>query len=162
MGTDKALLTYHGLPQVHHLSRMLQESAPPTSISVRRGQLGDSAFRGLELLCDPFEGIGPMTGLLAAFALDPRSAWLVVAVDLPWIERATLDRLLAACDPAVFATCYRIPGTDLPEPVCAIYEPRILPHLERAEKRLRYSLMPLRDPDSPCGAGTRTRTVGGQ
>ena len=103
------------------------------------------AFKGLRLLRDPVEGIGPLAGLLAAFAMDPGSAWLAVAVDLPWIGRATLDRLIAARDPGMFATCYRIPDTDLPEPVCALYEPKILPVLQRAREQKRYSLMLLRD-----------------
>jgi molybdopterin-guanine dinucleotide biosynthesis protein A len=64
---------------------------------------------------------------------------------MPWIVRATLDRLLAAREPKLFATCYRIPGEDLPDPVCAIYEPKIVPVLERARERRRYSLMLLRD-----------------
>jgi molybdopterin-guanine dinucleotide biosynthesis protein A len=145
MGTDKALLCYHGMPQIRYLAPMLEAAAPPTSVSVRQSQASDPAFEGLHLLPDPVEGIGPLAGLLAAFAFDPHSAWLVVAVDMPWIVRATLDRLLAAREPKLFATCYRIPGEDLPDPVCAIYEPKIVPVLERARERRRYSLMLLRD-----------------
>jgi molybdopterin-guanine dinucleotide biosynthesis protein A len=62
------------------------------------------------------------------------------------------------------ATAYRIPGADRPDPVCAIYEPRILASLERARDERRYSLMLLRDlptllpePEDPrelCGANT--------
>jgi molybdopterin-guanine dinucleotide biosynthesis protein A len=37
------------------------------------------------------------------------------------------------------------PKTGLPEPVLAIYEPSILPTLERARLTGRYSLMLLRD-----------------
>jgi molybdopterin-guanine dinucleotide biosynthesis protein A len=145
MGIDKALLRYHGEPQVRRLAAMMEEVAGPAYVSVRRSQLGEPALQGLRLLCDPVENIGPLAGLLAAFAHEPACAWLVVAVDLPWISRATLERLLAARDPACFATAYRIPSTGLPEPVCAIYEPKIIPVLERARDRRRYSLMLLRD-----------------
>lgn len=51
-----------------------------------------------------------------------------------------------------------------PDPVCAIYEPRILPSLERARDERRYNHMRLRDlptlllePEDPrelCGANT--------
>jgi molybdopterin-guanine dinucleotide biosynthesis protein A len=124
---------------------MMEGVASPVYVSVRRSQLEDPGFQGLRLLCDQAEDIGPLAGLLAAFAHEPESAWLVTAVDLPWISAGTLQRLLDARDPACFATAYRIPQTDRPEPVCAIYEPAILPVLERARDRRRYSLMLLKD-----------------
>lgn len=145
MGIDKALLSYHGEPQVRRLAAMMERAAGPVYVSVRRSQLGAPGFQGLRLLCDQAENIGPLAGLLAAFTHEPGCAWLVAAVDLPWISAATLERLLKARDPVCFATAYRIPETDLPEPVCAIYEPAILPALERARRLRRYSLMLLRD-----------------
>jgi len=145
MGTDKALLVYHGMPQVHHLVKLLKSVASPTFVSVRPSQVVERGFCGLSLLPDLAEGIGPLAGLLAAFGHDPNRAWLVVAVDLPWVERGTFERLLAARDPALFATCYRIPSTDLLEPVCAIYEPKIYSVLQEAQRKKRYSLMLLRD-----------------
>jgi molybdopterin-guanine dinucleotide biosynthesis protein A len=145
MGIDKALISYHGEPQVRRLAAMMESVAGPAYVSVRRGQLDDPVFQGLRLLCDQVENIGPLAGILAAFTQEPGCAWLVAAVDLPWISAGTLQRLLRARDPACFATAYRIPHTDRPEPVCAIYEPAILPALERARDRRRYSLMLLRD-----------------
>ena len=145
MGIDKALISYHGEPQVRRLAAMMESVAGPAYVSVRRSQLNDPAFQGLRMLCDQVEDIGPLAGLLAAFAQEPGCAWLAAAVDLPWISAGTLRRLLDARDPACFATAYRIPHTDRPEPVCAIYEPAILPALERARDKKRYSLMLLRD-----------------
>jgi molybdenum cofactor guanylyltransferase len=145
MGIDKALISYHGEPQVRRLAAMMESVAGPAYVSVRRGQLDDPVFQGLRLLCDQEENIGPLAGILAAFTQEPGCAWLVAAVDLPWISAGTLQRLLRARDPACFATAYRIPHTDRPEPVCAIYEPALLPALERARDRGRYSLMLLRD-----------------
>jgi molybdopterin-guanine dinucleotide biosynthesis protein A len=145
MGIDKALISYHGEPQVRRLAAMMEGVAGPAYVSVRKAQLGEPGFQGLRLLCDPVEDIGPLAGLLAAFAHEPGSAWLAAAVDLPWITISTLERLLRARDPASFATAYRIPRTDLPDPVCAIYEPAILPLIEGARRSGRYSLMLLRD-----------------
>jgi molybdopterin-guanine dinucleotide biosynthesis protein A len=145
MGMDKALLSYHGEPQVRRLAAMMEMVAGPVYVSVRRSQVEEPGFQGLRLLSDQVENIGPLAGLLAAFAREQDCAWLVAAVDLPWISAATLERLLKARDPACFATAYRIPRTDLPEPVCAIYEPAIVPVLEHARETERYSLMLLRD-----------------
>jgi molybdopterin-guanine dinucleotide biosynthesis protein A len=145
MGIDKALINYHGEPQVRRLAGMMENAAGPVYVSVRKGQLSEPGFKELRMLCDQEEGIGPLAGVLAAFAHEPGCAWLVTAVDLPWITMATLEKLLRARDPLCFATAYRIPHTDLPEPVCAIYEPAILPVLESARVKKRYSLMLLRD-----------------
>jgi molybdopterin-guanine dinucleotide biosynthesis protein A len=145
MGIDKALLSYHGEPQVRRLAAMMEGVAGPVYVSVRRSQLSKPGFQGLRLLCDQREDMGPLAGLLAAFAHEPGCAWLVAAVDLPWITTATFERLLHARDPGCLATAYRIPRTDLPDPVCAIYEPAILAALEAARAQKRYSLMLLRD-----------------
>jgi len=89
--------------------------------------------------------VGPLEGLLSAFREAPECAWLAVAVDMPNLTEATLRHLLANRDPSRFATAFRNPETDRPEPVCAIYEPRILPVLKEAKEKKRYSLMLLRD-----------------
>jgi molybdopterin-guanine dinucleotide biosynthesis protein A len=145
MGREKALLIYDGEPQVRRLARMLERLAPPAYVSVRRSQGDAPAYAGLRLLHDEDEGIGPMAGLLSAFREDTRSAWLVVAVDMPFLSEDTLRRLLDLRDPGAFATAYRNPEIGQPEPVCAIYEPRILPVLLGAKARGRYTLKLLRD-----------------
>jgi molybdopterin-guanine dinucleotide biosynthesis protein A len=124
---------------------MLDHVAPPASVSVRSRQAADAAFTGLRLLPDLQEGIGPLAGLLAAFREDPSCAWLVVAVDMPFLTEETLRCLVACRDPAAFATAFRNPEIDQPEPVCTIYEPRILPVLQAASAAGRYTLKLLRD-----------------
>jgi molybdopterin-guanine dinucleotide biosynthesis protein A len=145
MGADKALLSYGNGPQVKRVAGMLEQLCPPVSISVRHDQLGKPVFAGMRLLPDREEGVGPLEGILSAFREAPDHAWLVVAVDMPYLSEATIRHLLESRDASVFATAYRNPQTDRPEPVCAIYEPRILPVLEAAKAEKRYSLMLLRD-----------------
>ncbi len=145
MGIDKALLTYDGVPQLSRVAGLLSEVAPPVFVSVRAGQEAGPHLGGFRLLPDREHGIGPLEGLLAAFREASDCAWLAVAVDMPFLSAETLVRLVEARDPSVFATAYRNPDTNRPEPVCAIYEPSILPVLVRAKKERRYSLMLLRD-----------------
>jgi molybdopterin-guanine dinucleotide biosynthesis protein A len=145
MGADKALLDLWGVPQVRRLASLLEQVSPPAYVSVRESQIHGTGFEGLRCLPDRIDGIGPMAGLLAAFALDPASAWLVVAVDLPWLTAATVEELLAARDHRMCATAFRIGGTNQPEPVCAIYEPKIFPLLAARVRERRYSLGLLRD-----------------
>ncbi len=52
----------------------------------------------------------------------PRPGWCV-ACDLPFLDAATLDQLIAERDPARHATAFRSVHDGLPEPLCAIYEP---------------------------------------
>ncbi len=145
MGADKALLAWDGEPQVRRVAHVLELAAPPVYVSVRRGQAARRAFKGLHLLPDQDEGVGPLEGLLSAFAEASECAWLAVAVDMPFLSEATLRYLIDHRDPAACATAFRNPETGRPEPVCAIYEPRILPLLREAKAKGRYSLMLLRD-----------------
>ena len=145
MGADKALLSFGNGPQVQRVSGILERLCPPVFISVRRGQGDQPVLAGMRLLPDKEEGVGPLEGLLSAFREAPECAWLAVAVDMPYLAEGTIQRLLANRDASRFATAFRNPETNRPEPVCAIYEPRILPVLKEAKDKGRYSLMLLRD-----------------
>jgi len=125
MGRDKALLTYrHPRPQAVVTYELLQEFCARVYLSVRPGQRdSDGPLASLRQLADRFEEIGPMAGILTALSEHPDSPWLVVACDLPFLNRATLQRLIAARDPQKLATAFRSAHDGLPEPLCAIYEP---------------------------------------
>ena len=85
-------------------------------------QAAHPSFTGLETLTDAALVAGPAAGLVAAFRLALDAAWLVVAVDMPLLEAAALETLVANRDPRAIATGYRHPdGT--PEPLCTIWEP---------------------------------------
>ena len=145
MGTDKALLRFLGEPQVHRMAGLLERVAPPAYVSVRSAQAVSEAFRGLRLLEDREAEMGPVEGVLSAFREAPECAWLVVAVDMPLLGEGTLRRLIELRDPELYATAYRICEIDAPEPLCTIYEPRIIPVLEGRKAEGRRSLMVLRD-----------------
>ncbi len=145
MGVDKALLSYHGEPEVMRLSRLLARLTAEVCISARRGQLPEEALGGCRLLPDADENVGPLEGLLSAFSYCPWSAWLAAAVDMPNVTERTFSRLLSLRDRGVCATAYRNPSNGLPEPVLAVYEPSILPFLREAKEKRSYSLMLLKD-----------------
>jgi len=66
---------------------------------------------------------GPAGGIVAAQRAHPGAAWLVVACDLPLLDAATLQHLIARRGPARTATAFRSSRDGLPEPLCAIWEP---------------------------------------
>lgn len=131
MGQDKALLRYHDEPQALWTWRLLGEFCREVWIGCRPDQdLGPA--NDLPRIHDRRADGGPMEGIAAAFATDPESAWLVVACDLPRLTPDVLRELLAERDSGKLATVFRSAHDDLPEPLCALYEPALFPLLEEA------------------------------
>ncbi len=54
----------------------------------------------------------------------------MLACDLPFLDAATLQQLIAARDPGRLATAFRSSHDGKPEPLCAIYEPASLSAIE--------------------------------
>lgn len=123
MQHDKALIDYHGEPQLLWTWRLLAALLPRVFVSVRAEQRDEPLRRGLPQIVDSFADAGPAAGILSAQALYPEVAWLVVAVDLPRLDAATLQHLLAMRDPAREATAFISHHDGLPEPLCALWEP---------------------------------------
>jgi molybdopterin-guanine dinucleotide biosynthesis protein A len=125
MGRDKATLPYgDGTPQLERAVALLGRHAARVYVSVRRDQAADPLRARFAQIQDIHENIGPIAGLLAAQAQHPQSAWLVLACDLPLLDDASLAHLVSRRDAARTATAYRSSHDGLPEPLCAIYEPR--------------------------------------
>jgi len=124
MGRDKAALSYRGVSQLERAMMLLTPLLTHVYVSVRAEQRTDPLRGRFPQIVDAREDIGPIAGLLAAQARHPDVAWLVLACDLPLLDAATLAHLLRERAPARIATAYRSSHDGLPEPLCAIYEPR--------------------------------------
>ncbi len=120
MHADKALLDYHGRPQLEWTYGLLSALCRETYVSVRRGQ-HDPVRDALPRIEDLVDDIGPAAGLLSAHEQAP-GAWLVVACDLPFLGESVLRHLAAHRDRDAVATAYRSAHDGLPEPLCAIWE----------------------------------------
>lgn len=124
MSADKAALQYHGQPQVRQAWELLEPLCGRVFVSTRAEQSEDPAFRGLAQVHDAFLDMGPVGGILSAMRAHPEAAWLVLACDLPLMDAATLERLVERRNPFKLATAYQAPRGGMPEPLCAIYEPK--------------------------------------
>lgn len=124
MQRDKAALVYHGRPQLDCAFDLVSQVCAATFVSVRPDQREDAARSQFPQIIDRQPGIGPIAGISAALLTHPKAAWLVVACDLPFLTEATLRHLIARRDPERIATAYRSAHDNLPEPLCAIWEPR--------------------------------------
>jgi molybdenum cofactor guanylyltransferase len=129
MGRDKAALDWQGVTLLERAVRVLAELLPEVHVAVAADQVAEPLRRRFRLLVDPLPEAGPAAALLAAHRHEPASAWLVLACDLPRVDVPLLRQLLLARDPDVGATAFRVPGRDVAEPLCALYEPATLARL---------------------------------
>jgi molybdopterin-guanine dinucleotide biosynthesis protein A len=81
-------------------------------------------------LADAPDLAGPLAGLLAAHRWSPRTAWIVVACDHPWVSPAEIQELIDQRSPGRWAVLARQPD-DGPCPTLGLYEPQALAFLER-------------------------------
>ena len=129
MQEDKSRIGYHGMPQWQYLVNLLQPFLPEVYISCRKEQTGDFAYP--HLVPDSVPYGGPSAGLLSAHLLQPRTAWLVLACDLPLLSRQSLALLIRSRNSGKAATTFASPVNGLPEPLIAIWEPASLAALQQ-------------------------------
>jgi molybdopterin-guanine dinucleotide biosynthesis protein A len=122
MGADKAAIEYHGEPEVVRTYKLLRELCSLVYVSVRHHQLDDPLYAEVEKIADDLPGNGPAIGLLSAMHSHPDAAWLIVACDMPLLDRAALERLIEERDADRAATAFMASDGGV-EPLCAIYEP---------------------------------------
>jgi molybdopterin-guanine dinucleotide biosynthesis protein A len=123
MGADKAALNYHGEAEVARLYKLLDSHCELVFLSTRREQGDQPVFLSYPQIFDAFPFAGPMNGILSAMQAAPLAAWLVVACDLPRLTAKTIAHLIVNRNPDKLATAFIGARDDLPEPLCAIYEP---------------------------------------
>ena len=122
MGNDKGVIHWHGKEQRYYMADMLTTFCDEVFISCRTEQQSEIAPE-YKTLADNHEGAGPAIGILSAFKATPSAAWLVVACDLPLLDKNTIDFLISNRDISCIATTFKSPFDGLPEPLIAIWEP---------------------------------------
>ncbi|HWW20524.1 MAG TPA: NTP transferase domain-containing protein [Steroidobacteraceae bacterium] len=123
MQRDKAGLEYAGRPQLARAMDLLQPLVARAFVSVRADQRDERTRAGYDSIADIHAELGPLGGIHAALTTHPAHAWLVLACDLPFLDAATLQHLIAHRARARLVTAYRSSSDGLPEPLCAIFEP---------------------------------------
>jgi molybdopterin-guanine dinucleotide biosynthesis protein A len=137
MGRDKARVEWRGELLAARVARALAECVERVRIVLRPDAESPLA---LERIDDRRPERAPIVGLEAALAACEASAVLVAACDLPEIEPRLVLALLALCPaeggPDAIVPC----GPKGPEPLLAIYRPRVLPALTQRIERGDLSL----------------------
>jgi molybdopterin-guanine dinucleotide biosynthesis protein A len=102
MGFDKGAINWHGKEQRYYMADMLKTVCNDVFISCRTLQQDiDPQYK---TIIDTFTGLGPYGAILSAFREKPDCAWLVIACDLPLMDKNTLDYLIANRDVSAIAT----------------------------------------------------------
>jgi molybdopterin-guanine dinucleotide biosynthesis protein A len=127
MGRDKSSINWHGKEQQYYLADLLEPFCAAVFISRREEQIETN--HNYKILVDSYTGIGPYGAILSAFTFQPDIAWLVVACDLPLIDKNILSYLLENRDTSKMATTFQSPFDGLPEPLITIWEPKSYPVL---------------------------------
>lgn len=128
MGTPKDALQWHGKEQRYFAADLLKPFCDEVFISCRQDQLTDFDTN-YQALTDTFLHMGPFGGILSALRAQRDKAWLVVACDLPLLDKDSLQFLIESRDPEKAATTYESPFDGLPEPLITIWEPKSYPLL---------------------------------
>jgi molybdenum cofactor guanylyltransferase len=123
MGKDKAFLTYKETPQYQQCLNLLSPICDSVFLSCRKDQ--ESEFeKAPPKVIDQVLNSGPLGGILSAQMLHPEAAWLVIACDLPFLTPKTLLHLKTNRHAYKMASAFKSSSNGLPEPLCAIYEPK--------------------------------------
>lgn len=127
MGHDKTHITYHGKPQFAHLYDLCRSMGMSPFLSCRAEQATYFQDQGFQVITDRITHMGPSGGIASAFMQDPNAAWLVLACDVPFIDKETLNELVAQRSTYHTATAFKSPFDQFPEPLIAIWEPKAFP-----------------------------------
>jgi molybdopterin-guanine dinucleotide biosynthesis protein A len=139
MGRDKAALIWDGRPLAERVASALGDCVERVRFVVRPG---GSAPAGLERIEDAHETRAPLVGLCAALRACEAPAVLVTACDMPLLSRELLLGLLALVPTQGGSDVVAPLGPNGPEPLLAVYRPRLVPEIER---RIAADQLSLRD-----------------
>lgn len=136
MGRDKAFLTIDGQTLIARQAALLRGLGASELIISGRPDV-DYGISDARIVYDPVKDAGPLAGLVAVLSAA-RHAWvLVVAVDLPKLDAAFLNRLLALGGGRTGVVPHGPRGH---EPLAALYPRALLPEAEAALQRGDYAL----------------------
>jgi molybdopterin-guanine dinucleotide biosynthesis protein A len=116
MGTEKALLKLDGETLLARALALARDVAPDVRIVGSKSKFGQFA----PVVEDIYPDQGPLAGIHAALNVTPSQLNLVLAVDLPFLEKKFLEYLVAeAHSTRAVVTVPRASGGY--QPLCAVY-----------------------------------------
>ncbi|HLT75696.1 MAG TPA: molybdenum cofactor guanylyltransferase [Ohtaekwangia sp.] len=127
MGMNKGQVVFHSRPQQEFLFDLLGDFCDLTYISCKTG---NDISPNLNPLPDQFDLNTPLNGILTAFEKNNNVAWLTIPVDMPLIDKASINFLLTNRDKSKLATCFYDSDGNDPEPLFCLWESSAYPALQ--------------------------------
>lgn len=141
MGTDKSFVPILGTPMIEHVISSTFGLGSETIIITNRPN--HYTYLGHPVFEDRIQGKGPLGGLYTALSRSSNCAVLIVACDMPWLNRPLLEYMISIKDQAD-AVIPKWQG--YPEPLHAVYSKECLPAVQdsiRANKLRMISFLPM-------------------
>ena len=128
MGSDKALLSYHGVALAAWVAAQVKKAAG--SVSLVGG--GEKYIHlGYPVLSEAYAGSGPLSGIEAALRQGGAEWSLVVACDMAGVKAEWLRELMDAAKRTGSRALYACSSDGRQEPLCAVYHEDCLPEVQR-------------------------------
>jgi molybdopterin-guanine dinucleotide biosynthesis protein A len=135
LGTDKAFIKIGNKTLIENTYEVITDYCKEVLISANN-HTGHS-FPEQRIIPDYIPGLGPIGGIYSCLKHSGTENNLVVAVDIPFINKGLIQFLIS--DMADAELIIPISGDGKAEPLCALYKKSVLPHLEKmiAKKDLK-------------------------
>ena len=128
MGQDKALLPWKGSTLIQSVAREAFDAVGNVTLIGSPERYGKLGF---PVISDKIPGSGPLGGLHAALSATTAEWNLLVACDMPAVTSQLLEALLNAAEASGADALVPQTSGGL-EPLCAVYNARLLPAVESA------------------------------
>jgi molybdopterin-guanine dinucleotide biosynthesis protein A len=129
MGVDKSLLRLQ--PDSPTIIELVVKALRPVTgnrIVIVSNQPGKYDWLGLPVVTDNYPGCGPLAGLEAGLAAQNTGQSLLVACDMPFLNPGLLQALVEFSEEGRRRDALvPLNQAGLPEPLCALYNTRVLP-----------------------------------
>ncbi len=129
MGRDKASLPWRCVTLVEWIAVQVHDAVGNATLVGAPERYGNLEIPAIG---ETYPGCGPLSGIEAALRHSPFDLNLVVACDMPLLESQALRDLTAAALVARADVCAAVNAAGDLEPLCAVYDRRILPAILRA------------------------------
>jgi molybdopterin-guanine dinucleotide biosynthesis protein A len=138
MGQDKALLPWKDSTLIESVAREVFDAVGNVTLIGSPERYGKLGF---PVISDKLEGCAPLGGLHAALSTTTAEWHVLVACDMPGVTSGLLAELLVAAE--VSGAEALVPSTPGGlEPLCAVYNARLLPAVESA---IHFKLLKMHD-----------------
>ncbi|VAW42202.1 Molybdopterin-guanine dinucleotide biosynthesis protein MobA [hydrothermal vent metagenome] len=135
MGVDKSFVLFDGRPMIEIVQERVAGLGAETLLITNKPD--EYAHLGLPMVGDLYPDHGPLGGIFTAVHAATFPHVLVVACDMPWLNRSLLQYMITLRETADVI----VPRWEkYPEPLHAIYSKRCLPPIEEKLKAQRLKI----------------------